>query len=493
MLKKINFIVLVTLIFIKRWYKKAFQTPLTIPTAANNQKRQMAWDFFLRRGFILVILAIVALIILIYRIQMANKTPTISEGIIGIYQPNDLPNYITSLISKPLVKLNKSGLPEADLASGWEVNKNARLYTFHLKNNLYWQDGTKVKSSDIQFNMPDVSVSYPDDQTIIFKLGDSFSRFPTLLLSPVFKGDSLIGVGEYKATEITFNSDGSFLTKIVADPVEKSLKLPKIVFRFYEDEQTIKTAFALGEVESMIGISDIGQLSREATVKIKQYIDYNKIVAIFYNTQDPVLSDRNFRKALSFSTPIIKNELWAKTSIPPFSWGYNANVDSGVNNPDEAQSYLKKVKADEKKNAITLTTISGLSDVANTIADSWKKDGIQTIVRVENGKPQNFQALLTLQEIPEDPDQYALWHSTQQQTNISDYQSKRVDDDLEKGRKLTDFKIRQEKYFDFQRVLLNDAPATFLYFPKVNIVYRKKSEDLLNKVLSLQVNRDTVF
>ena len=112
--------------------------------------------------------------------------------------------------------------------------------------------------------------------------------------------------------------------------------------------------------------------------------------------------------------------------------------------------------------------------------------GFDTKLRIETGIPQNFQALLITQSIPTDPDQYFLWHATQTKTNLTKYDSKRVDKDLEDGRKIITEEDRKQKYFDFQKTLLEDAPAAFLYFPKYNIVYLKKVESLLDKVLNIQ-------
>ena len=117
----------------------------------------------------------------------------------------------------------------------------------------------------------------------------------------------------------------------------------------------------------------------------------------------------------------------------------------------------------------------------------WQELGLNAKLRVESGIPQNFQALLITQIIPQDPDQYQLWHSTQTLTNLSKYSSPRADKDLEDGRKTASEEERKEKYMDFQKVLMEDAPATFLYYPKYNIIYLKKIEGLLSKILPIQL------
>ncbi|MEK7127663.1 MAG: hypothetical protein AAB838_02995, partial [Patescibacteria group bacterium] len=85
--------------------------------------------------------------------------------------------------------------------------------------------------------------------------------------------------------------------------------------------------------------------------------------------------------------------------------------------------------------------------------------------------PENFEVYLTYVEIPADPDQYQLWHSTSL-LNISQYKSPKSDKLLEEGRQNTDVKIRKQIYFDWQKAITEDAPAAFLFFPKIYTVSR---------------------
>lgn len=430
-------------------------------------------------------------VILLGLLKFGSKllsTSTLSEGMVGLFNQQDLPLIVTNLISLPLVKLDKSALPQPVLAQDWQVNNNATVYTFKLKDNLYWNDGTKLKSSDIKFNLIDVTVAYPDEKTIEFRLADSFSPFPTLLTQPVFKGDTLIGIGKYKV--IDKNLTQRLITKLVLQSEDKNY--PKIYIRFYPDEKTLKTAFEIGEVDTLLGVSDEGEFASNPFIKLKQFDLFNKLVAIFYNTKDPILSDKNLRIGLSLATLKPEDKILAKTPVPPTSWAFNKDTKQLIGSQQLAESYLKKVKNGKDKQLV-LTTTPALASLAQNIAQAWKDLDLKVVVRIESGIPQNFQALLISQPIPADPDQYILWHSTQEKTNLTKYSSEccpssaRVDKDLEDGRRITDLQIRKEKYFDFQKIIVDDAPATFLYFPRFNVVYRKKAGDLLNKVLDLQI------
>lgn len=434
--------------------------------------------------FVLILLTLGAL----WRLEPLYYQPIlISEGVIGIYGRNNLPYAIASLISEPLVKLDESGNPQPNLVEGWQVNNDATIYTFKLKDNLFWHDGTPVKSENLKFNLQDVEVFYPDDKTIKFKLADSFSPFPTFLTSPIFKENSLVGLGKFKVIREEFTK--RVITKLILAPASsKDKNLGAISVRFYPDEKTALTAFELGEVDALFGVLETNNMKNYPSIKIKQVSSFDKLTAVFYNVEDNNLSDKNLRRALNCAMPEIIEESQAKTSIPPFSWAYNGETKTCKNDKESAKSYLDKVQ-DGKNRAITLTTIPALAPLGEKIIQSWKQIGIEALLRVESGIPQNFQALLITQPIPSDPDQYALWHSTQTKTNLSNYSFARVDKDLEDARKTNDLKIRKEKYFDFQKILAEDIPASFLYFPKLNIIYREKIETRLQKVLPLQFYR----
>jgi ABC-type transport system substrate-binding protein len=120
-----------------------------------------------------------------------------------------------------------------------------------------------------------------------------------------------------------------------------------------------------------------------------------------------------------------------------------------------------------------LTTTPILLDVAEKIAQDWREIGVTTSVQVASTIPPDYQAFLAIYDIPNDPDQYATWHSSQTATNISHYANPRIDKLLEEGRLELDKEKRREIYLDFQRFLLEDAPAIFLYHPITYTITRK--------------------
>ncbi len=396
-------------------------------------------------------------------------------GMVGTYQEHDLPTEVTGLLSVGLM----------ELVSSREVNNDATIFNFKIKENLKWSDNTPLTANDFEFNIPDTEMSIPDEHTISFKLKDSYSPFPSLLTKPVFKKGTKIGTGPYRISKI--EKSRIFITKIILEPLQRGL--PQIIIRFYPSEKVAGWGFNIGEVQVLMGLSN-PIIEENPQIVLKQKIDFSKIVTVLYYIKDPLLSSRSMRQALSYSAPQIEEEEIANNPYSPKSWAFDPDAKKYLSNPKEAEAALERAKSalslEKLKQELVLTTTTSLEEVGKLVAAEWKKLGFDIKLRLEAGIPQNFQALLITQSIPEDPDQYFLWHSTQEKTNLTKYSSARVDKDLEDGRKALTEEERKKNYFDFQKTLLEDAPATFLYFPKYNTVYLKKAEPLLDKVLNLQ-------
>lgn len=445
-------------------------------------KRNSKW-------FILALLALSVLLFVEYKFGLFFSNSILRIGLVGTYQEHDIPQDVTKLLSRSMVKPGSDGKMNPDLVEKWEVNTDATEFKFTLKDGLYWVDGTKLTAGDLSFAIPNSESTVLDEKTIQFKLKESYSPFPSLLTKPVFKKGTLTGTGPYRVEKV--EKSKIFITKLTL--VSEKKGLPVLNIRFYPSESVARTGFNMGEVAVLMGFSNQHMMSDNPQVKLKQEVDYSKVVVILFSTKDALLSNRSVRQALSFATPVIEGEQVANNPYPAHFWVYDPNSKKYLANMDEAKKAINRAKSsvseDKLKGELVLTTTPNLEEVAKKVENAWKALGFDVKLRVESGVPQNFQAMLITQGIPQDPDQYFLWHSTQEKTNQAKYSSLRVDKDLEEGRKALSDEDRKNSYFDFQRSILEDAPATFLYFPKHNIFYLKKVEGLLTKILSLTVDR----
>ena len=119
-----------------------------------------------------------------------------------------------------------------------------------------------------------------------------------------------------------------------------------------------------------------------------------------------------------------------------------------------------------------MKTMSKYRPEAEELANSWKQLGVQVKIENVEGLPSDFQMYLGDFRLPKDPDQYPLWHSGQR-NNITQFKSLRIDKLLEDGRKTTDENERIKIYYDFQKYLIDESPAVFLYFPYEYVYTRR--------------------
>lgn len=332
-----------------------------------------------------------------------------------------------------------------------------------------------------------------------------------------------VGSGPYKFKKLVKDKTG--LIKSLALEKNKNYydKIPyinNIYFKFYPDYESAVEGLNNKEVRNLnFSPKELLKKISKRDVTLKNF-DLAKATALFFNSKNnEQLADKNIREALAYAidknkiledvlqnqgdiidAPILKNYL-----------GYNPDIKKYEYNPQKAleiltndgwvidQDLLKKKDTELK---ITLTTIDKVENVsvANLIKDFWTsigvnvelqfipKDKIETDIIV----PRNYQVLLYSEIIGYDPDLFAFWHSSQREApglNLSNYGNRNVDQLLEEGRLTNDKSIREQKYLEFQNLLIEDLPAIFLYSPTYTYPVYKKIQGMNVEKIALPSDR----
>lgn len=396
-----------------------------------------------------------------------RRTPVKKIGIVGRFSLSEIPLPIQRKISLGLTTLAEDGTPQPALASGWEADEEAKIYTFYLKEGLFWHDGTKLTASDVNYNFRDVETIVKDEKTVIFKLSESFSPFPAVVSRPIFK-KGLVGTGDYKVKKIA--RTGQFIESVHLVALKKDE--PHLHYRFYPTEDAAKTAFKLGEVNVLENLLVVKELENWPGARLTPILRQDRYVGLFFNTDDPWLQEKGVRQALSYAISKKSGAERVSGPISPLSWAYSGEVKEYEKDVSHAKKLLEAALEGRKDGEINLTisTVPLLLEEAEKVKTELSQ--LELSVKVKAFSPsEGFQILLAIQEIPPDPDQYSLWHSTQE-GNITRLKSPRIDKLLEDGRKASDPGHRKETYFDLQRFLVEEAPAVFLYHPTTYTIER---------------------
>lgn len=406
-----------------------------------------------------------------YIISQISGVSKVTIGITGSYTADNLPTIVSTQVARGLTKIDSNGIPKPDLASSWQMKDDGKTYIFHLKQNLFYTDGSPFVSTSIPQQFSDVKTTTPDKYTIIYHLNESYSPFLVSASRPIFK-NGYIGVGEYQVKSINLND--SFIVSVA---LASSIYQPRVkIYNFYPTDEGLKVAFALGQISVAQNLESLSfkntSISKFANVDILKSIDYTRLVTLFYNTKDSNLSNKSLRDALSYALPnSFKQGQRAYSPIPPTSWAYELSQDRSQDFT-HSKLLLSAALGEGKLPTLYIQTLGKYYPVAKIIQGEWKKIGITSKISTVDSVPDNFQIYLGDFTVPTDPDQYTLWHSFEA-NNITHYNSPRIDKLLEDGRKTVDTSQRLKDYVDFQKYLIDDQPASFLYFPYSYSVTRK--------------------
>lgn len=422
-------------------------------------------------------------------------------GIIGEYTLNDLPDIIKQQLSVGLTQIEEDGSASPALAERWTVEQDGATYRFLLKEDLVWQDGEPLNPDDINYGFPDVeTIITPND--IVFKLPGPFAPFPVSVAEPIFKPaekkhmlfftkPTLIGIGDYRIAD--YKRQGNRLTEMIIDGNRE-----RYIYRFYLTEDDALTAFKSGEINIIPDLSRTHDVFEWPTAEVTKTLNNKRYLAVFFNTTEPQLT-KSIRLALSYAIEKNTGPERAIGPISPLSWSYlpggktyDKDWERGSERmrdelpgeplsfelttttlfESQAESIKQQLEEFGEKAASDCQTASGVSDKA--LCDNLK---MKINIRISNfPDTSNYQLLLIGQNIPDDPDQYDLWHSDQS-ANFTNYKNTRIDNLLEKGRQTYDQKERTAIYQEFQQFFLEDPPAIFLEYLPSYTLKRKTADD----------------
>jgi peptide/nickel transport system substrate-binding protein len=284
-----------------------------------------------------------------YGVERPAEGGRVQEGIIGytrfinpLLAISDADKDAVSLIYSGLLKASPDGSLIPDLAESWNVSSDGLIYSFVLKPNLTFHDGSPLTTDDIEFTIQkatDPSLKSPrasgfagvmvdktSDREIKFILKKPYAPFAenlTLGILPkhiwseiaddifdisIYNRTNPIGSGPYMVKKIS-GANGDLFDSFTLVPFGGyALGKPKIstiVLKFYKNQEDAVDAFESGDIDTLGGISpEIASAIRENggdDVKELQ-TPLPRIFALFFNQNtSSLLLRKEVRKALNMS------------------------------------------------------------------------------------------------------------------------------------------------------------------------------------------------
>lgn len=232
---------------------------------------------------------------------------------------------------------------------------------------------------------------------------------------------------------------------------------------------------------------------------------------IGWNNAHPIFRDKRVRKAMTYLTnrkQLVKTILFGfgqviDSPIYRFRPEYDETLASYPYDPEKALGLLREAGwKDTDGDGVLDKVIDGKStpfrfeikfnsgntirkSVVLTLQDELKRHGISVTVRqldwtifLDDVRNHKFDAMVLGWAMSvRDPDSFQVWHSSQAEnkgSNMISYKNARVDKILEEYRREFDPKKRIELYREFQQILHDEQPYTFLFMGKsISAVHRR--------------------
>ncbi|MBI1863249.1 hypothetical protein HYS00_03960 [Candidatus Microgenomates bacterium] len=311
-----------------------------------------------------------------------------------------------------------------------------------------------------------------------FDAKNPFMLFPVYLTKPIIRYPLRGVVGPYRVENIKFKQ--GYISELSLIPHTNNLS--PITYKFYENDTKLVNAFKAGEIYEMnlTKKSNADQFQGWRNLTITPVIDYSVVMTLFINTKNQFLSDKGIRQAIGDAVPREDFKIYGENAngpIAPTSWAYYPDLKRGSFDLEAAKKNIKKATEATSPAALKMLTYYDYSPTANAIQKNLEEAGLKIDVSYSDQRdPSDFDLLLSYWQTPADPDQYFYWHSTQatqaQGANITNYKNVKIDKLLEDGRSTLNIAERKKYYEQFQKVLIDDAPAIFIYHPYTYTVKR---------------------
>lgn len=325
-----------------------------------------------------------------------------------------------------------------------------------------------------------------------------------------------IGSGPYKIKSIKQDISGipesysfsSFKKYALGRPLIDNINL-----LFYANEDDLVSAFKKGDIDVAGGISPniIESIVNDNEAKYIVKDSLPRVFGVFFNQNvEPVFIHKEVRKALSESVnrkemigSILKGYgIEAYSPIPASlshvtatstltnqmqSGGEDLYInnarktleDAGWKISTSTNIYEKKTKDKVEYLAFTISTSNSpeLKATAEILQAQWTKLGAEVKIEIFESsdltqkiiRPRKYSALLFGQVIGRDLDLYPFWHSSQRVDpglNIALYANIKADKALDTARSTSNQIARSTARSEFEREVINDIPATFLFSPE---------------------------
>lgn len=306
-----------------------------------------------------------------------------------IAKTTDSVNFL-SLIYEGLVGYDSDLKKIPKLASDWQVSEDGRLWTFNIRKDAKWHDGTSITAEDVIFtynilkegvlnsvyqynifdndNILEIGLKNNDKYSLFVRLAEPSSKLLDIFTFPVISKDyyesveniikiqkdltkAPLGTGPYKVAEEYFSEDQESIILVRnEDWWGRRPYIDKIIGKIYTNKEEARKAFIQGEldlVDTMIVY--VNNKSVEEDTKLYRFMtNYYEFLGL--NSESELIKDPKIRKTLAYaidrreiiSKVYLNNAQTVDVPIPSNHWLYDNAYRLYDYDIDRAKRLLKE-------------------------------------------------------------------------------------------------------------------------------------------------------
>lgn len=407
------------------------------------------------------------------------------------------------------------------LAESWEHNKTATKWTFHLVEGVSFSDGEPFNASAVKSSVertkkiglgasfiwdPVESIEVVDDYTVTFHLSSpaaldliAASGYGAWMYSPKadeygtewFQEGHCAGTGPYDIK--TYEPGSRLVMRKVEDYWRgwENGQFSTVVFEI-DEEATIRQQKVEGGAAHFtyeVPPDNLDALRSNPALSVYTNPSFQQLLGLL-NTKKAPLNDPRVRQALSYSFPYdtVINDLMngdatpAHGPIPDGMWGHSEELFRYEQDLPKAKQLLDEAGVSD----VTLLLTYSSGDLAEKqLAEVWKADAATIGVNIEirpmtwesqwelaRSGPAKAQDIFLFYWWPDVVSPYSFLHSMfetedpgEELFNLGYYSNPEFDRMITEANKLSgsDRDASAEMFVEAQRILIEDAPAVFIY------------------------------
>ena len=443
---------------------------------------------------------------------------------------SDALQVIQNMLFMTLTRLDENFRHAPYLAKSWEFSENGAVLTYHLRNDIFWSDGQPTTADDVLFTYqmavhPEVAypaVSRFDLTEKVEKLDEFTIRFhfkqpyPDALFDtqiPILPKHILEKTAPESLTTAAFNRSpvGNGPFQLVEWQANHFVKfrantafalgrpaLSEVTFVVIPNETTLLANLRTGELDvaPYLTTSGFQAVQAEPSLQVMRY-EGREFAFIGWNNARPLFS-KKVRQALTqaidrreiIATLLAGHAKPANSPLMPYTWAYDSTISSPEFDPAAAQALLKAEGWRDTDNngvldkhgqplsfAISVNAGNQLrSDIAVMVQAQLKNIGVAMQIETLEWNlfidkvfvNRDFDAAILSWDADFTVNPHALWHSRaiEDGYNFVAYKNARVDLLLEKGRAIARREAAMPVWREFQQIIMDDSPYTFLFTPE---------------------------